>query len=288
MEFLIISGMSGAGKSMAADILEDMDYYCVDNMPVALLSRFAELCIATGGRYERVALVTDVRERESIPGLIDALDKLWEQGLEYRILYVEADTPTIVRRYQKLAAASPHARRRFDRRRGDARGGAAGPSEGARRLHHQYDGPDDCDAAGPDSGHTAGWTCGPAAHGDGDGLRLQVRTADGRGPGVRREVFAEPVLRRGTSVDVGLDKPVSDFVFSCGDARRFLEMLVSMLKFLMPLYLEEGKYNLNIAIGCTGGRHRSVAVTNAAGGQALGAGFPDCEELQGSREGMSG
>lgn len=84
MEFLIISGMSGAGKSMAADILEDMDYYCVDNMPVALLSRFAELCIATGGRYERVALVTDVRERESIPGLstrwISSGSRGWSTG----------------------------------------------------------------------------------------------------------------------------------------------------------------------------------------------------------------
>ena len=71
----------------------------------------------------------------------------------------------------------------------------------------------------------------------------------------------------------GLDKPVSDFVFSCGDARRFLEMLVSMLKFLMPLYLEEGKYNLNIAIGCTGGRHRSVAVTNALADRLSELGF---------------
>ena len=104
MEFLIISGMSGAGKSLAADILEDMDYYCVDNMPVALLPRFAELCLATRGRYERVALVTDVRERESISGLIEALDRLWEQGLEYRILYVEADMPTIVRRYKQAAS----------------------------------------------------------------------------------------------------------------------------------------------------------------------------------------
>ena len=106
MEFLIISGMSGAGKSLAADILEDVDYYCVDNMPVALLPRFAELCLATRGRYERVALVTDVRERESISGLIEALDRLWEQGLEYRILYVEADMPTIVRRYK--SSRRPH------------------------------------------------------------------------------------------------------------------------------------------------------------------------------------
>ena len=106
MEFLIITGLSGAGKSLAADILEDMDYYCVDNMPVALLPRFAELCLATRGRYERVALVTDVRERENITGLVDALDRLWDQGLEYRILFVEADMQTIVRRYK--SSRRPH------------------------------------------------------------------------------------------------------------------------------------------------------------------------------------
>ena len=106
MEFLIITGLSGAGKSLAADILEDMDYYCVDNMPVALLPRFAELCLATRGRYERVALVTDVRERENITSLVDALDRLWDQGLEYRILFVEADMQTIVRRYK--SSRRPH------------------------------------------------------------------------------------------------------------------------------------------------------------------------------------
>ena len=74
MEFLIISGMSGAGKSRAADILEDLDFYCVDNMPVALLPKFAELCLATRGRYERVALVTDVREKESF-------DELWGSAI---------------------------------------------------------------------------------------------------------------------------------------------------------------------------------------------------------------
>ena len=106
MEFLIISGMSGAGKSQAADILEDMGYYCVDNLPIALMPRFAELCLASQGRYERVALVTDVRERESLDGLLPALDGLWDMGLDYRILFVEADTSTIVRRYK--GSRRPH------------------------------------------------------------------------------------------------------------------------------------------------------------------------------------
>ena len=76
MEFLIITGMSGAGKTRAADALEDLDYYCVDNMPLALMPRFAELCMATRGRYEKVALVTDVREKESFDAMRQFLAKI--------------------------------------------------------------------------------------------------------------------------------------------------------------------------------------------------------------------
>ena len=80
MEFLIITGLSGAGKSRAADVLEDLDYYCVDNMPIALMPRFAELCIATAGRYEKVALVTDVREKDGFGQLLETIDDL--KGLQ--------------------------------------------------------------------------------------------------------------------------------------------------------------------------------------------------------------
>ncbi|MEF9972145.1 MAG: RNase adapter RapZ, partial [Oscillospiraceae bacterium] len=84
MEFLIISGLSGAGKSRASDMLEDLDYYCVDNMPIALIPKFAQLCLAANERYERVALVTDIRERASFEELFRVLDGLWELGCEYR------------------------------------------------------------------------------------------------------------------------------------------------------------------------------------------------------------
>ena len=86
MEFVIVSGMSGAGKSRAADVLEDLDYYCVDNMPVALMPRFAELCVATKGRYERVALVTDVREKDGFDQLLTTLDQLNTMDCNCRIL----------------------------------------------------------------------------------------------------------------------------------------------------------------------------------------------------------
>ena len=107
MEFLIITGLSGAGKSRAADVLEDLDYYCVDNMPVALLGRFAEFCIASGGRYEKVALVTDVRENEDFSSLLNTLDELKATGLYCRILYMDADESTIIRRYKESRRPHP-------------------------------------------------------------------------------------------------------------------------------------------------------------------------------------
>ena len=91
MEFLIVTGLSGAGKTQAAHILEDLDYYCVDNMPVALLLPFAEFCIASRCRFEKVALVTDVRGGETFNKLFEALAKLEQMGCPYEILFMEGE-----------------------------------------------------------------------------------------------------------------------------------------------------------------------------------------------------
>ena len=107
MEFLIVSGMSGGGKSRAADVLEDLDFYCVDNMPTALLTKFAELCLSTRGRYEKVALVTDIRSQESFSELFAALGELANMGVDYRILFVEASESAIVRRYKESRRPHP-------------------------------------------------------------------------------------------------------------------------------------------------------------------------------------
>ena len=107
MEFLIVSGLSGGGKSRAADVLEDLDFYCVDNMPTALLTKFAELCLATRGRYEKVALVTDIRSQESFSELFAALGELGSMGVHYRILFVEASESAIVRRYKESRRPHP-------------------------------------------------------------------------------------------------------------------------------------------------------------------------------------
>ena len=110
MEFVIISGLSGAGKSKTASFLEDAGFYVVDNMPAALIPKFAELCMAGQGRYDRVALVTDIRGGQTFEGLFEALDELKRMGCAYKILFVEAGVETIINRYKETRRLHPLAK----------------------------------------------------------------------------------------------------------------------------------------------------------------------------------
>ena len=107
MQFVIVSGLSGAGKSQSASFLEDLGFYCVDNMPADLIPQFAQLCLATKGRYEKVALVTDVRASLTFEGLFKALDSLDQMKLQYTIVFVEADTNVIIKRYKETRRKHP-------------------------------------------------------------------------------------------------------------------------------------------------------------------------------------
>ena len=107
MEFIIISGLSGAGKSKVASFLEDIGFYVVDNMPAALIPKFAELCMASPGRYDKVVLVTDIRGGQTFDGLFDALHELHRMGCAYKILFVEASVETIIKRYKETRRMHP-------------------------------------------------------------------------------------------------------------------------------------------------------------------------------------
>ena len=107
MQFIIVSGLSGAGKSKAAASLEDLGFYCVDNMPAEMIPQFAQLCLATKGRYEKVALVTDVRGSLSFDVLFQSLDTLDQMGLRYSILFVEATTEVLVKRFKETRRLHP-------------------------------------------------------------------------------------------------------------------------------------------------------------------------------------
>lgn len=265
MEFLIITGLSGAGKSRAADVLEDLEYYCVDNMPVALMPRFAELCLDAHGRYERVALVTDVRERDGFGELLTTLDELQAmEGCTVRILYMDADVRTLVRRYKESRRPHP----------------LAGPGisvEQAVKKEEELLAP--IKARADYILNSSQMTLGMlqsrlfslfAEAGKKRELQVTVMSF-GYKHGIPLEadlVFDVRFLPNPFYVEElrplsGLDRPVAEFVFSYPQTRQFMEMIAQMLDFLMPHYVEEGKVGLTIAIGCTGGRHRSVAIAAA-------------------------
>lgn len=264
MEFLIISGLSGAGKSRAADVLEDLEFYCVDNLPTALLTRFAELCLATRGRYERVALVTDIRGQESFSELFDALGELSHMGVEYRILYVEADEAEIVRRYQEsrrphpLAAGGcslPEAVRREKellrpvRERADYILNTTGLT--LTMLQHRIYGFFVKDGKRRDilvNVESFGFKYGIPIDAD---LVFDVR------------FLPNPYYVEALRPQSGMDAPVQEYVLRSDKARDFLQRLDGMVDFLLPQYAAEGRYAVTICIGCTGGRHRSVAVAKA-------------------------
>ncbi len=263
MEILIISGLSGAGKSRAAGIIEDLDFYCVDNMPVSLIPKFAELCVATRGRYERVALVTDVRGRESFDELFHALDDLREQGFDYKILFMEANVSTIVRRYKETRRRHP-----LDP---DANGLEQAVQREINMLKRIRD---RADYIVDTSEYTLGQLqrklfklFGPD---DEDSLQVNVMSFGYKygipmGADIVYDVrfLPNPFYVMELRDKSGLDKEVADYIFENGIAREFMYRFEEMLEFLLPNYEEEGKRSLNICIGCTGGRHRSVAVACA-------------------------
>lgn len=264
MDFLIITGLSGAGKSRAADVLEDLDYYCVDNMPVALMPRFAELCIATKGRYERVALVTDVREKDGFGELLATLDQLNAMECNCRILYMDADEATLVKRYKETRRRHP-----LQQRGGTIEDAIAREKELLTPIR------DRADVIVNSSALTLGM------------LQNRLFTLYA-GAGKKREIDVTVMsfgFKHGIPMDAdlvfdarflpnpyyvenlrplcGLDRPVFEFVFSYQQTRQFMEKLEDLTDFLLPLYIEEGKLSLTIAIGCTGGHHRSVAIASA-------------------------
>lgn len=123
MDFVIITGMSGAGKSRTIDALEDIGFYCIDNMPPKLISKFAEICLQSDGRISRVAIVTDVRGGELFQGLFDELDLLKNQGFSYKLMFLDASDGVLMRRYKETRRRHPllDVVQRFNRRCGQKR-----------------------------------------------------------------------------------------------------------------------------------------------------------------------
>ena len=264
MELIVISGLSGAGKSKVASFLEDMGFYVVDNMPSPLLPKFAELSMAAPGRYERVALVTDIRGGQTFDGLFEALDALHAMGCEHKILFVEAGTETIIKRYKETRRIHPLAERMLSldaaveqertvlapvRQRADYVIDTTVLSTAKLRgVLLRLFGRDSDRPAMSVSVVSFGFKYGIPMEAD---LVLDVR------------FLPNPYYIAELRHQTGLDDGVYNFVFGYQQTRDFMGHLEQLMGFLLPQYAEEGKTVLVIGVGCTGGRHRSVAVTRA-------------------------
>ena len=274
MRFLIVTGQSGAGKSRTASTLEDLGYYCVDNLPPELITQFAEVCLATTGRYDRVALVSDVRAGQNFDGLLTSLDALDAMGCKYSIVYVEAEDEEIIKRYKEtrrshplskdgtpLAAAVVKEKQLLSRVRARANFIINTTSMSTARLRSELirlfeDQPERAMVVNVLS---FGFKHGIPIEAD---LVFDVR------------FLPNPYYIADLRPKSGLTPEIRDFIFSYQQTQDYMQKLEDLLAYTLPLYFEEGKTGLVIAVGCTGGRHRSVAVAKEIGDFVMKRGYP--------------
>ena len=277
MEIIIVSGLSGAGKSRVAAVLEDMDFYCVDNMPLSMMPKFAELCLATYGRYERVALVTDVRALKNTQELFVTFDELRAMGCQLSVIFVEAELETIVRRYKETRRRHP-----LD--------GQGTTIEDAVKKEIELLAP--LREAADEVIDTTGLTLNKLQRKlfklmdeqDSKAISVTIKSFGFKyGLPIEADLMFDvrflpnPYYISDLKHKTGVDNAVKDYVFGFEASNVFFEKLCDMLNFLLPQYIEEGKRYLVITIGCTGGKHRSTSIANALTEYLQDQGYPvDC------------
>jgi len=272
MEFIIVTGMSGAGKSLTIKTLEDLGVFCVDNLPATLIPTVADLCAHSERRVERVAFVVDVREGEFLGPLKDVLATLRQHGHTVRILFLEADDQVLLRRFSESRRPHPLASQ------GSVLRGISLERERMASLKAEAD--------------MVVETSGLTIH---DLRRLLVAAFRDDQPGTKTAItvvsfgyrhglppdadlvldlrcLPNPHFREELRPLTGRDPKVAEFLLEDTKARSYLEELLQFLRFALPYYVQEGRAYLTIALGCTGGRHRSVSAAEFLARQLQGDG----------------
>lgn len=263
MQLVVLTGMSGAGKSTAMKMMEDMGFFCMDNFPIPLIEKFMELTDQEGNSFQKVAISVDIRSGEGIHDFQYVLAKMREMGRAPQILYLDATDEVLVKRYKETRRTHPLSGA------GRVEVGIAKERERIQFLKPQADYIIDTSQLLTRELNAAleeiflkgseyhnlyvtvlsfGFKYGIPADSD---LVFDVR------------FLPNPYYDVELRVKTGNDKEIQDFVFSKPQGKEFLDKLEDMLRFLIPNYVEEGKNQLVISIGCTGGKHRSVAIANA-------------------------
>ena len=258
MELIIITGMSGAGKSQVVNALEDIGYFCVDNIPPSLIVKFAQL-VAETGEHDKTALVTDSRAAKSADALIATLDELSELDIPHKLMFVDADDSVLVSRYKETRRRHPllsdtvytvedaveleRSTIGVSRDKADIIFDTTGLSaiQCRVRISEMFSKSDEDTM----SVHCVSFGYKYGIPNDAD-LVFDVRCLP--------NPFYIPALKHQT----GLDESVFDYVIAAEESKAFAERIFEIVDFSLPLYRKEGRSQLIIAFGCTGGKHRSV------------------------------
>ncbi len=262
MRFVILTGISGAGKSTALKMMEDMGYYCVDNLPIPLVERFYELSDNASAELQKVAVGIDVRNAQNLGEMKDVLTRLHAEGRQCEILFLDAEDPVLVKRYKETRRSHPLAQgERVDKGIGRERERLRFLKENAdyiidtsrlltRELKLELEKIFVNNKEYKNLFVTVlsfGFKYGIPADSD---LVFDVR------------FLPNPYYVEGLRLKNGNDQEIQDFVLQYEEAHVFLKKLEDMIRFLIPNYIAEGKNQLVISIGCTGGKHRSVTLAN--------------------------
>lgn len=262
MRFVVVTGMSGGGKSTALKMLEDAGYYCVDNLPVSLVEKFVELVSVPGSEVSKVALGLDVRTDQSFQDVTRVLEKLRGAGYQFEILFMDAEENVLIKRYKETRRIHPLAQQerveegvRKERRiLENIRRNADYVIDTSNVLTRELK--EELDRIFVENQEYNSLMVTVMSFGFKHGI-----------PADADLVFDVRFLPNPFYIDelkhkTGNDKEVQDYVMGFAEAGEFMEKLTDLLRFLIPNYVKEGKYRLVVAIGCTGGKHRSVTLAN--------------------------
>ena len=262
MRFVIVTGMSGAGKQTTMKMLEDMGFYCVDNLPLPLFDRFVELVARPGGEISKVALGLDVRADQDFDEAELALQGMRDKGIQFEVIFMDADDAVLIKRYKESRRVHPVS-------------GGGSLEEGIhrerqilqnvkKRADYVFDTSnlltrvlkEELDRIFRQNQEYSSLIIRVVSFGFKYGIPMDADLVfDVRF--LPNPYYIEELKRQ-----TGNDAPVHDYVMSFPEAGEFLRKLTDLLQFLIPNYIKEGKHQLVIAVGCTGGKHRSVTLAN--------------------------
>ncbi len=263
MEFVIITGMSGGGKSRASDILEDAGYYCVDNMPAGLIPDFASL-YSGAMRNKDVSFTIDVRGENDFNTLFSSVESLKRDGHTCKIIFVECSTEVLINRYKETRRMHPLV--------SDTGMSIIDAINMERKILSAIKESADVviDTSKTNLSQLRDRVLAAVKKDVGDGIFINCMSFGFKhGAAVEADLvfdvrcFPNPFYIPELKHKTGLDGEVREFVFSSEETKEFVKKLFEMVDMLLPLYVKEGKHQLTVALGCTGGKHRSVAIAEA-------------------------